>query len=267
MKQLITVTGILLLIVSCKNDNIPIENKPIENTITSKEIGEAIVREEKIKIDSIGILLYEGFFELDAIGPYSVLSNMIGTKVFFVSEKRGIIQSSSGLQINVQNDISEIEHLDIILIPGGATGTVATSKNQKILDWIQKIDQTSTFTTSVCTGAWILGEADLLKNKKATSNWYRAEEKLNKYGAEFIEKRWVRDGKLWTSAGVSAGIDMSLAIINEIKGETYTKLTMLNLEYDPKPPITGGSVHNTNKGLVNHMTGMYDSMLKSEIVI
>lgn len=76
-----------------------------------------------------------------------------------------------------------------------------------------------------------------------------------------MQERYVRDRKIWTSAGVSAGIDMSLALVNEIKGETYTKLVMLNLEYDPKPPLEGGSVEKTSKGLVNHMSGMYDQIL------
>ena len=82
------------------------------------------------------------------------------------------------------------------------------------------------------------------------------------YGIEFVDKRWVRDGKYWTSAGVSAGIDMAIAIAGDVKGETYAKLLMLNLEYDPKPPFKGGSVEKTDDKLVKYMEAMYDLYLK-----
>lgn len=236
------------------------ENKSL--FLTEKEVNDLIAIENQIAIDSIGILVYDGFFNLDAFGPHSVFSGLIGTEVLFIAQKKGKVKTSSGIEILVNNSIDEVEQLDILIIPGGTTGTVNTSKNEKILNWIRKIDSTSTFTTSVCTGAWILGEAGLLKNKKATTNWYRAKDKIESYGGTFLQERYVRDGKLWTSAGVSAGIDMSLAMVNTIKGETYTKLLMLNLEYDPKPPVVGGSVSNTNKGLVNYMAQMYDSLLE-----
>lgn len=253
--------------VSCKHqpkNELDDKKETQENVLTNEEIEQAIINEENTKIDSIGILVYDGFFDLDAIGPYSVLSNMVGTDVFFVSEKKGTVKASSGIELSVSNSIDEIKRLDILVIPGGLKGTVQASKNENILSWVKKIDEASTFTVSVCTGAWILGEAGILKNKKATANWYRAKEKIESYGAKFIPERYVRDGKLWTSAGVSAGIDMSLALIAELKGETYAKLVMLNLEYDPKPPLIGGSVENTNPGLVDYMAKIYDAIIQSE---
>lgn len=198
------------------------------------------------------------------MGPFQVLSSMTGTKVFFVAETKGTIKGGSGLQIVVDKAIDDIDHLDILLIPGGTSGTLKASKNPALLNWIKKIDEHSQFTTSVCTGAWILGEAGLLKDKKATTNWYRAKEKLTAYNAHFEEERWVQDGKYWTSAGVSAGIDMSLALVAAIKGETYAKIVTLNLEYDPQPPFVGGSVKKTNAGIVNYLTAAYDGILKKE---
>lgn len=254
---------ICLLSISCQKT---IKNDTLvkERTISNEEIFKAISEEEKIKINSVGILVYDGFFELDAFGPYSVFSSMVGTDVYFIAEEKGLVKTSTGIEISVTKEIGEINHLDILVIPGGTIGTVNTSENEKVLNWIKAINESSMYTASVCTGSWILGEAGLLENKNATSNWYRAKEKLENYNAKFIQERWVKDGKLWTSAGVSAGIDMSLAMVNDIKGETYTKLVMLNLEYDPKPPIIGGSVTNTNKGLVNHMTDMYDAIFKAK---
>ena len=262
------VTILLLLFTLSCQENIEVkskENEAIDNSILSdEEIGQGILTEEKIKINSIGILVYDGFFDLDAFGPHSVLSSMVEADVFFVAEKKGPVKTSSGIEISVTKSIEEVDRVDILVIPGGTVGTVRASKNQNLINWIKRIDQTTKYTASVCTGAWILGEAGLLENKKATTNWYRAKEKIETYNAKFVQERYVQDGKLWTSAGVSAGIDMCLALINEIKGETYTKMVMLNLEYDPKPPLKGGSVENTNKGLVNYMSGMYDQIMDTE---
>jgi len=248
------------VLISCSSKTEKVDTTITENSIDY--VNGLIEKEANLKIDSIGILLYDKFFELDAVGPYQVLSGMIGTKVFYVAPQKGIITGASGMQFKVEHSIAEINQLDILVIPGGTVGTVSAINSPNIIEWIQKIDKTSLFTTSVCTGSWILGEAGLLKNKKATSNWYRAKEKLFAYDINFVDKRWVKDGKYWTSAGVSAGIDMSLALVKEIKGETYAKLTMLNLEYDPKPPFKGGSVKNTDKALVEYMTKMYDNILE-----
>jgi len=267
-KLFIAALSTTLILGSCKqNGNKKSDNdqkeESIESSLSVEQINKKLQAESKLEVDSIGILLYDKFFELDAVGPYQVLSGMLGTKVFYVAPEKGIITGSSGMQFKVEHSIEEINQLDILIIPGGTVGTVAAGNNEEILSWIKKIDHKSMFTTSVCTGSWILGKAGLLTNKRATTNWYRAKEKLKEYNVNFVDERWVKDGKYWTSAGVSAGIDMSFALVGEIKGETYAKLLMLNLEYDPKPPFKGGSVHKTDVGLVSYMTQMYDAVLKN----
>ena len=89
------------------------------------------------------------------------------------------------------------------------------------------IDQNNLHKISVCTGAWILGATGLLKDKIVTTNWYRAEQMMHRYGAHFKQERYVQDGKYWTSAGVTAGIDMSLALVNDLMGEQYLRLLCL----------------------------------------
>lgn len=217
--------------------------------------------DSSLKVRTIGILVYDGFFELDAIGPQAVLSSTMGVQVFFVAPKKGQVKGSANT-LQVDKGIEEVSHLDILLIPGGLRSTYLMTKDTTVLNWIRKIDSTSTFTVSVCTGSWVLGAAGLLKGKKATSNWYRAEEMLKEYGANFENRRWVKDGKYWTAAGVSAGIDMSLAMMMVIKGKTYTELSMLHLEYDPQPPFPAGSVEKTDPGLVKMLNEMYDTSLK-----
>ncbi len=212
-------------------------------------------------IQTIGILLYDGYFMLDAMGPLSVLNHMYPTKKILIGRNKGIVTSSDKVKTEVDYSIDDIDRLDILLIPGGVVATYNATKDKKLLDWIRKIDQNSKYTLSVCTGAWILGAAGLLEGKEATTNWYKAEEKLAQYGAKYVKKRYTNDGKYWTSAGVSAGIDMSLALIDHILGRNYAAFTALNLEYDPKPPFEGGHPDKTDR-VVTYMTEkMYDQML------
>ena len=114
---------------------------------------------------------------------------------------------SNGITITVDKSIDQVSQLDVLLIPGGAGGTAMQTIDPDVLAWIQKNDQTSIYTTSVCTGAWILGAAGLLEGKDASTHWYRANEMLTKFRADYTGKRWTRDGKYWTSAGVTAGLD------------------------------------------------------------
>lgn len=223
-----------------------------------EEMMNIIMTKPKVPIKTIGIYVYDGYNTLDAIGPYQVLSELMGVNVFFVAKEKGLIKNQRGLKIQVDKSIAEVDQVDILVIPGGAKETFLQTKDTTVLNWIRKIDKTSVYTTSVCTGGWILGATGLLKGKNVTTNWYRAAEVMKMYGATFKQERYVRDGKYWTSAGVSAGIDMGLGIVNELMGEKYTKGVMLDLEYDPKPPYPSGSVTNTDAVVVDMMRQMYD---------
>lgn len=226
-----------------------------------KEMMSIISTPSKYPVKTIGVLLYNGYQTLDAMGPFETLSEMGGVKVFFIAKEKGPIRNQSGMQVKVDTTISQVKHLDLLVVPGGAAETFMVTQDTAILNWIREIDKGTIYTTSVCTGAWILGAAGLLKDRKATTNWYRAEERLKYYGATFIPQRWVKDGKYWTSAGVTAGIDMSLAIINDLKGERFTQGIMLNLEYDPHPPVSGGGVDKSPELIVDMMRQMYDMSL------
>ena len=213
-----------------------------------------------VNVNGVGIYVYDGMFSLDALGPFQVFKSA-GLKTFLIAKKKGTITMSNGLTIAVNKSIDEVNQLDVLLIPGGATGTARQTIDTELLNWIQKIDQTSIYTTSVCTGAWILGATGLLQGKEATTHWYRAEEMLTKYGADFKQKRWVRDGKYWTSAGVTAGLDMALALVNHLFGKEYTQAVMLDLEYDPHPPIQGGTPKKSVPIIAQLMKDMYDFFL------
>jgi transcriptional regulator GlxA family with amidase domain len=109
-----------------------------------------------------------------------------------------------------------------------------------VLDWLRTVDETTTWTTSVCTGSLILAAAGLLTGRRATSHWLALDE-LRRLGAEPVTERVVFDGKLVTAAGVSAGIDMALTLAARIAGDTVAQAIQLGIEYDPQPPFDAGS--------------------------
>jgi putative intracellular protease/amidase len=226
-----------------------------------KQMMDILFTPTKVPIKKIGILLYDGYNTLDAMGPYHTLAEIMGAKTYFIAKKRGVVKNQRGLEVKVDSSFDDVSSLDILVIPGGAGETFMQTQDTTTLNWIRKIDKTTKYTASVCTGSWILGATGLLKGKNASSNWYRAEEVMKMYGANYKEGRWVQDGKYWTSAGVSAGIDMSLAIIDDLLGRKYTEAVMLDLEYDPKPPYDAGVPKKSDPLVADMMKEMYDMLL------
>lgn len=206
----------------------------------------------------IGILVYQDFFTLDAIGPLVMLSNLDNADVRLVrvGAQRDIKSGRSHFQVT--DSIDDVTHLDVLIVPGGSSGTWAMTQNPRVLQWIQDIDRTSRYTGSVCTGSWILGAAGLLKGKKATTNWYRAGQMMARYEATFEPARFVRDDKYWTSAGVSAGIDLSVAMITDLAGTDAAHAAMLSEAYAPEPPIRAGTPELTDDLVLDMMHQMYD---------
>jgi putative intracellular protease/amidase len=225
------------------------------------EMMSILLTKPKLPVKTIGILVYDGYNTLDAMGPYHTLAEIMNTKVFFIAKQKGMIKNQRGLVMKVDTSFADVKHLDILVIPGGAVETFMQTQDTVTLNWIKEIDETTTYTASVCTGSWILGATGLLKGKNATSNWYRAEEMMTLYGATFKKERWVKDGKYWTSAGVTAGMDMSLAIIDELMGRRYTEGVMLDLEYDPRPPYHAGIPEKSEPIVADMMKTMYDMLL------
>lgn len=209
------------------------------------------------KLKTIGILVYDDFFTLDAIGPLVTLSQIPGVGIKLIARQKGKLKTGR-TYLNIENSINEVSQLDILVVPGGAISTFKATQDTVLLNWIRKIDENSLYTTSVCTGSWILGKAGLLKGKKATSHWYRAKERLEYYGANYQKARYINDGKYWTSAGVSAGIDFSFALMQELYGTDFVYFAMLNLQYHPEPIIEGGTPEKSNPLVTDMMMQMYD---------
>lgn len=185
------------------------------------------------------IYLYDRMSALDAIGPYEVLRCVPGMRVLFAAKNAGLVRTDSGLQmLNAEYGIADIRSADILVIPGGdASGPI---NDPEVLQWIRAVNETTKWTASSCTGALVLGAAGLLKGVRATTHW-NTMEALPHFGAVPVNRRFVRDGKIITSAGVSAGIDMALELVALTHGEQMAKMVQLVIEYDPQPPFESGS--------------------------
>ena len=199
----------------------------------------------------IAILLYDGMTALDAIGPYEVLQAPgIKTDVRFVATERGVKRTDFGkLRLTADYSLDETPSPDILLIPG-TPYPQAVMGDQKVIEWITQAHKTTKWTTSVCTGALALAAAGVLQGLQATTHWL-ALDVLKQFGAIPTKERVVRQGKIFTSAGVSSGIDMALTLVAEEFGVEAAQLTQLLIEYDPQPPFNAGNPDKTSAAIVS----------------
>jgi transcriptional regulator GlxA family with amidase domain len=188
----------------------------------------------------IAILIFDGLTALDAIGPYEVLSRLPGAELRFVAKQPGPKRTDTGaLGVEADLAIADLPSPDVVLVPGGK-GNRPLMRDSEVLDWLRVAHESSTWTTSVCTGALVLGAAGILDGKRATTHWAFLD-RLSELGAEPITERVVEDGKVITAAGVSAGIDMALTLAARIAGDEVAQAIQLGIEYDPQPPFDAGS--------------------------
>jgi transcriptional regulator GlxA family with amidase domain len=203
----------------------------------------------KIAAMKIACLIFDKFTALDVIGPYEVFSRLPGVDFSFVAKETGPKRSDTGvLGLTADRSLAEFPDPDLLLV-GGGEGNRPMLTDNEVLDWLRSADAGSTWTTSVCTGALVLGAAGLLDGMRATTHWAYLDQ-LRQYGAEPVSERYVIDGKLATAAGVSAGLDMALELIGRIAGEDVAKAIQLGIEYDPAPPFDSGAPHKATPELV-----------------
>jgi transcriptional regulator GlxA family with amidase domain len=188
------------------------------------------------------IYLFDGITALDAIGPYESLSRLPQVEIGFVARRAGLVRTGDGfLSLNADTGIDEESEADMLIVPGGQRDAVRRELGDEALRrWIAAVDATTSHTCSVCTGSLILGAAGLLKGRIASTHW-GARDYLAHFGATWSGQRITQDGKYWTSAGVSAGIDLGLALCAEIAGRETAEAVQLSMEYDPDPPFAAGN--------------------------
>jgi putative intracellular protease/amidase len=196
----------------------------------------------------IAIGLYEGFTALDAIGPYEVLT-YLDAKVVICAEHTGSVDDQYDLvHLRVDTTFADVPRPDVLFVPGGPIAAKYAADGHPIVDWIREAHSHTAWTTSVCTGALLLGAAGLLDGVPATTHW-SAYDTLASYGAQPTEQRVVTSGRIMTGAGVSAGIDLALTLAADIAGPEVAQSIQLAIEYDPHPPFDAGSPSKAPKAI------------------
>lgn len=197
----------------------------------------------------VAIPLYPRFTALDAVGPYTVLAFAPGYTVTFVAAEPGpVVDDRGSLTLQATTAFAELPRPDVILVPGGP-GTREAMSDPELIGWIGRAHEHARWTTSVCSGSFLLGAAGLLTGRRATSHWGWVE-RLANFGATPVRERVVVDGTVVTAAGVSSGIDMALTLLAEANDTVTAQTVQLAIEYDPQPPFDTGSPATAPAGLV-----------------
>jgi transcriptional regulator GlxA family with amidase domain len=189
----------------------------------------------------VAIPLYPRMTALDAIGPYEVVQRVPELEVVFVGEAPGEVRTENGfLGLTVDATYDQVPTPDVVVVPGGP-GTRAMLEEGPLLRWLRAVHPTTRYTTSVCSGSLVLAAAGLLDGLTATSHW-SVFELLEKLGAVPVTRRVVEhpDQRIITAAGVSAGIDMALRLVELLVDEVAAKAAQVVIEYDPQPPFDAG---------------------------
>lgn len=197
----------------------------------------------------IAIPMFNRFTALDAIGPYEVLSRLPDASVTWLAHEPGLVRTNDGmLALEATAVFEELPRPDVVVVPGGP-GTRELLDDERLVAWLRRAHESSTWTTSVCTGALLLGAAGILEGLRATTHWLELDT-LARFGAEPVEDRVVAQGKIVTAAGVSSGLDMALWLAAQIAGDETAKRIQLQIEYDPQPPFDSGSTSKASPELV-----------------
>ena len=197
----------------------------------------------------IAIPIFDGLTALDAIGPYEVLSRLPDARVHFLALEPGPKRTENGmLTLVADRALDDMQSPEVVVMPGGY-GTRALMHDEQMLDWVRAAHETSEWTTSVCTGALVLGAAGILDGLEATTHWALMDT-LGRLGATPVSRRVVEQGKVITAAGVSSGIDMALTLAARIAGEQMARAIQLAIEYDPEPPFDSGSIEKASPEVV-----------------
>jgi transcriptional regulator GlxA family with amidase domain len=187
----------------------------------------------------IAYVLYPDFTALDLVGPYEVISRWPEADVHFVASTLEPVRCDCGLTVIPTDTPATLPDPDLIVVPGSGN-PVPVLSDQVLIDWLRAAAPGCQWTASVCTGAGLYAAAGLLEGKKTTTHWgFR--DNLKAMGVEVVADRVVWQGNHISGAGVSAGIDMALALTERVHGRKLAESLQLVIEYDPQPPFDTGS--------------------------
>jgi len=190
-----------------------------------------------------GILIFNGAEELDFMGPWEMLSLWHqladGPNCLLVAQSSAAVICANGMSVNPTTDFEHCPPLDYLFIPGGQ-GTRTQVNNSVLVQFVASRARTCKAVLSVCTGSFVLHAAGLLFGKRATTHWESLDRLRGLSDVSVVEERFVQDGNVWSSAGVSAGIDLTLAFIAHVAGEQAAGKVQFEAEYYPSGVKYGG---------------------------
>jgi cyclohexyl-isocyanide hydratase len=188
---------------------------------------------------NIGFVIFPDLTQLDFTGPLQVLSRLPQSATHIIAKSATPVPSDCGLGLVPTHTFANSPPLGLICIPGGSEGVAGIINDRETIDFVRQQGGAAKYVTSVCTGAFVLGVAGLLKGRRATTHWAYTD-LLPLVGATHEKARVVKDGNVITGGGVTAGIDLGLSVVAEIAGETTARKIQLGIEYDPAPPFDSG---------------------------
>jgi len=206
---------------------------------------------------NIGFVIFPDLTQLDFTGPLQVLSRVPGSAVHIVAKSSAPVPSDCGLGLVPTHTFGTCPALDLICVPGGNLGVVNAIGDRETVDFVRRQAGAAKYVTSVCTGAFILGAAGVLKGRRATTHWAFTDF-LPLVGATHEKARIVKDGNVITAGGVTSGIDFALSVAAELAGEDVARTIQLGIEYDPAPPFDSGHPDRAPAGLASSLlSGRY----------
>ncbi len=193
------------------------------------------------RIRSFGFLLFRDLEELDLVGPWEMIavwSKFLEgpERCLMVAQSRAPVLCAKGMVLQPHATFADCPPLDYLLVPGGQ-GTRREVDNAELVGFVAARAPGCRAVLSVCTGSFILHRAGLLGGRRATTHWGSLARLAELGGVEVVQERFVRDGNIWTAAGVSAGIDLALALIADVAGEIVAGKVQLGAEYFPSGRI------------------------------
>jgi len=201
---------------------------------------------------TIGIVLFPEAEELDFAGPYEVFGMLAKHfdqewRIVLVAETRQPVLCAKGLRVLPDCTFDDCPALEVLLVPGGF-GTRNEVDNEKLVGFVRRAGASCAWVTSVCTGAFILSRAGFLSGRRATTHWASLNELRNEPDVTVVEERFVEDGNVISAAGVSAGIDMALYLVGQVKDAATARNVQKFMEYYPEPPYAEARVAAAQKG-------------------
>ncbi len=212
------------------------DDKQFEAPGTCPVCGMPLMRKDEMQ--NVAILLFEGVQIIDYTGPYEVFGQVRGLKVYTVSETGETLTTAMGMSVHPTHSFANAPAPDILVVPGG--NAQAAYDNPRVVAWVREKAAKAEHVLSVCNGAFILAKAGLLDGKKATT-FYGLITELRAFAPKtevVTDQRYVDNGKVITSAGLSSGIDAALYLVSKMRGEARAKELALHLEYNWDPAST-----------------------------